>query len=93
MQPENIRVNEGTSDPADTIYKPYWWLNIGADGGVLLSMYVRLKCSFSGPPLQAQCMHVRTPDYKFLNQFRLAIMIAGIHSSHTITCPDMKAGI
>ena len=98
-----MRASEGTSDPANTIYKPYWLLNIGADGGVLLSMCVRLKCSLSGPPPQAQIMHdcqpqgiitiLRAPIYKLLNKFRLAILIAGIHSSHTIKCPDMKAGI
>ena len=73
----NMRVSEGTSDPANTIHKPYWWVNIGADGGILLSMSVRLKFSFSGPPPQSQFMHdcylqgiitiLRAPVHRFLN--------------------------
>ena len=103
MKAENMRASEGTSDTANTIYKPYWWLSIGADGGVLLSMSVRFKFSLSGPPPQAQCMHdcppqgiitiLRASGLGFLNKFRLAIIIAGIHSSHIIKCPDMKADI
>ena len=80
-----------------------WWINMGADCGVLHPMFVRLKCSFSGPLPQSSSMHdcqshgvitiLRAQAYRFLNEGRLAIIIAGIHSSHTIQCPDTKASI
>ena len=77
-----------------------WWINMGADGSVLHPMSVRLKFSFSGPRPQSSSMHDCHPQGiitilidRFRNEFRLAIIIAGIHSSHTIKCPDVKAGI
>ena len=103
--PTHVNVAKEPEHPTPPVQftRRIWWINMGADCGVLHPMSVRLKCSFSGPLPQSSSMHdchpqgivtiLRAPVYRFLNNFKLAIIVAGIHSSHTIKCQDTKAGI
>ena len=55
-----------------------WWIQMGADGGVLHPTSARLRFLFSGPQPQLQFMHdchpqgiitkSRAPNYIFLNE-------------------------